>query len=90
MGMGTKYENLIHLVGRSPEHLRDLLVSIEVPSTIMPGSWYVQKSKHGVWVMLDRPARKVKKKDLDKSPQVEVTEPTRTENVESINENNEV
>lgn len=77
-GQENVYENLMVLEARNPAKLKKMLTEIPVPFSIMSGSWFSNGSMYGVWVMLDRPIRMVKKKDSGK-PKVEVTEKTKTE-----------
>ena len=82
--MENNYANLLYIQARTPEKLKEQLLAIEVPSSIVPGSWWNPGSMLGVWVLLDRPVEKVKKKDLKKKPVVS------NDQTKTITLNNEV
>lgn len=62
--MESNYSNLLYIRARSPEKLKEQLIAIDVPSQIVSGSWDYSGSRYGVWVMLDRPVERVRRKDL--------------------------
>ena len=62
--MENNYENLFYIQARTPEKLKEQLMAIEVPSRVVEGSWWNTGSMLGVWVLLDRPVERVKKKNL--------------------------
>lgn len=64
--MNNNFENLMWLEARTPEKLKDLLISINVPCSVMQGSWSSNNGHYGCWVLLDRPVKTMKKRDMAK------------------------
>lgn len=75
--MENNYSNLLYVQARTPDKLKEQLMAIDVPSRIVEGSWWNTGSMLGVWVILDRPVEKVKKKNLNKRS-VDPTDETKT------------
>jgi hypothetical protein len=74
--MEHNYKNLLYVQGRSPDHLKELLMALDCPSQILSGSWYHTPMKAGVWVYCDREVKKVKVKDIPKVKKIEDTKTT--------------
>jgi hypothetical protein len=74
--MENNYSHLMFVSERDPERLKKALMSIAVPSQIVPGSWYYSSMKVGVWVHLDRPVELMKRKSIKENTEVLVKTPT--------------
>jgi len=64
--MQNNFENLLWLEGRTPDKLKDLLMAIDVPCSVMQGSWSSMNGHYGCWVLLDRPVKSMKKREITK------------------------
>jgi len=77
--MQNSYDNLLCVQARSPELLKRNLMAIPTPSSVMQGSWFMNGSLYGCWVLLDRPVTQVSKKEFKaKKDKVEITAQTKT------------
>lgn len=68
------FEKLRYIEARSPEKLRDALVAIEYPCSIMTGSWMKNGNLYGVWVKPDRELKSVKRREVERSKLKEAAE----------------
>jgi len=65
--MQNNFENLLWVEGRTPEKLKSQLMTIDVPCSVMQGSWSSNNGHYGCWVLLDRPIKAMKKKQVTKT-----------------------